>query len=253
MYIRTLWAYQLTCLSLREGSSAQSQARLSKFRLPLANEDVVFDYRRPEQYLVSMNVPQTTNLFSLFVYITDIWTDCSAWIFKGVRNHSREAPWDHTSEWSRLNNRIETFEAQLGPKQKFSRVNLDAHFELGEGSLYCYFLLVTYAAKVLIRRIFFPFVPLDKQGPKGPYPLPHELRGAPLSWWSENAHIVFESCKVMSILFHELDKRNQYFCNPFSGFCGLTAASMLIYITNFPSYDPLFKDSPLYYDYCAAF
>ncbi|KAH3667520.1 hypothetical protein OGAPHI_003169 [Ogataea philodendri] len=252
-YVRTLWAYQLTCLSLREGSSAESKSRLFKFRLPISNQDILFRQAGTEQTLDKVVIGKTTNLFSLFVYGTHIWTDCCTWVFKGGRNSDKTPPWNPNSEWSRLKNRIEQFESQLGPKMKYSPENLEAHYALGQGSIFFYMHLGLYTSKILICRNYFPFVPLDHNGPKGPFPMLPELKNAPEGWWSSNAHTVFESSRVVSMLFQGLDIHNLCPCNSFSGFCALTAASMLIYIYNFPSYDPLFHQAEVYYNNCEAF
>ncbi|KAG7832659.1 hypothetical protein KL943_004600 [Ogataea angusta] len=58
---------------------------------------------------------------------------------------------------------------------------------------------------------------------------------------------------MIATIFDELQKRKKLFCNSYSGYCGLTAASMLIYAHNFPSYDPSFHDADLYYQYCLDF
>ncbi|KAG7814942.1 hypothetical protein KL924_000027 [Ogataea haglerorum] len=251
-YIRSIWAYQLTCLSLREGYT-DGRARLTRYRLPMPNKDLLFGHMGPAKYLGDINLSQTSELVYLFVYTTDIWTDCNTWIFKGGRNHYREAPWDPASKWHSLHMRIESLEAQLGPKEKFSLSNLEAHFSLGEGTIFCYLHLGILISKILIRRNYFPFVPLDDTGPKGPQPLPKELCGAPKGWWRENAHLVFDCSRMIATIFDELQKRRKLFCNSYSGYCGLTAASMLIYAHNFPSYDPTFHDADLYYQYCVNF
>lgn len=79
------------------------------------------------------------------------------------------------------------------------------------------------------------------------------LSDSPPNLWEDSTLIVFESAKEIAIILNECKKRNVYCCNPFSGFLGLSAGSMLFYVNYFPSYCPAFKNAEKYYNYCIDF
>ncbi|AQZ17480.1 hypothetical protein BZL39_M00300 [Zygosaccharomyces parabailii] len=251
--IRTLWSYQLITISLRKGSLEEYKTRLCKFPLPQENSEFLFRHASEIYHLKDFESATTHNIFALFIAVTELWADCSSWVIQGGRQHFLEAPWDETSEWYKLDKRLNLFKSQLGPKESLNIQSMDAFFSLGQGTLYCCTHLALLTSKILIHRNYMPFIPPDSGVAKGPTDPSPALRNPPRNWWSHSARTVFEYAREAALIFNEFKKRGVYCCSTFAGFVALTCASTLFYIDSFPSYDPGFKDAALYYGYCVDF
>lgn len=86
----------------------------------------------------------------------------------------------------------------------------------------------------MLHREYFPFLPLNESGPRGPIDHPTLEAEAPPGWWEESAGELFGATEQIAVLLHEASECGVSLYTPFIGFCAFSAAYMNIYVHRFP-------------------
>ena len=248
LFLRTIWSYQLITLSLRDESSNDVKKRLHKFQLPFSNGNDNLTF------IKDIDVSTTNDFTSLLILSSETWLDCLNWISNGGKYYYKEAPWNTSSEWFQLNNKISEIQNNLPNDNKFSLENINLSFHNNYNSLYCSFHLTLLISKIILHREFIPFIPSDNTGAKGPFDKLPWLNNAPTDWWKNSAKVCFQSaCDVATILQRCRLNDKKYTCNLFNGFIGLTSGTLLSYIQHFPHYVDHIEDANIYYNECVEY
>ncbi|KAL3426336.1 fungal specific transcription factor domain-containing protein [Phlyctema vagabunda] len=71
--------------------------------------------------------------------------------------------------------------------------------------------------------------------PRGPIDPPVLSDTAPEAWWENGARDIFDAAASITRILQELEESNALLMTPFTGFCAFSAATMNIYVLNFPA------------------
>ncbi|KAK1142420.1 hypothetical protein N8T08_007972 [Aspergillus melleus] len=109
-----------------------------------------------------------------------------------------------------------------------------AHMSLGYGESFTYSNLLYYVSTLMLHREYFPFLPLNETGPRGPIDHPTLEAEAPPGWWEESAKELFGAAEHIALLLQEASECGVSLYTPFIGFCAFSAAFNNIYVHRFP-------------------
>ncbi|KAH8433933.1 fungal specific transcription factor domain-containing protein [Aspergillus melleus] len=180
-----------------------------------------------------------TQSFEILVSGFDIWAQVMTFILNDGRRAPgmcapQNCPWVPGSPWSRTRSQLERWRASQHDRLYYPNNGVVAHMSLGYGESFTYSNLLYYVSTLMLHREYFPFLPLNETGPRGPVDHPTLEAEAPPGWWEESATQLFGAAEHIALLLHEASECGVSLYTPFIGFCAFSAAFNNIYVHRFP-------------------
>ncbi|TEA14285.1 putative transcriptional regulatory protein [Colletotrichum sidae] len=193
---RTMFSCLILDRLLSCGSERVSMVRSEDLQIQLPCTEHAFDLGRAVYtgFLRQVGQQRQTaiddSVLSRFVQLADFWGDITKYSFAGGRHTEDRPPWDSTSTFWQLNNKVEAFYRDLPDEFTWSSSNFWMH----DNSMYVSLHMLGALCRIMLHREFIPFIALKCQKPVGPLDEPtFDPNSVPDKFWYGSAEQVFKA------------------------------------------------------------
>jgi hypothetical protein len=241
---RTFWACFVMDRLIFCGESQPFTLPLESMviHLPVGEEDFAFGATRNQETLSFSPGHEFSSMDSYYCALVkgfDIWANILKIIINGGRRQPNMArpencPWVPGSPWNILFEKLQAWRRSQSERLKYPNTDIAVHVSLGRGEAFGYLNLIYFVSLLFLHREYIPFLPTLESEPRGPVDPPLLQAVAPHNWWSRNASELFQAAASITEMLNTLDEVDASLLTPFAGFCAFSAATMNIYVLNFP-------------------
>ncbi|KAK9422489.1 putative Fungal-specific transcription factor domain-containing protein [Seiridium unicorne] len=232
---RTMWSCFVLDRMLACGKERLAIVDSEKLIIQLPCSEDKFDLEMDAStgFLKSMpSDPRVTDdsVLSRFVQLVSLWGDISRYSVDGGRVTDQDPPWDSSTAFYKLRERLFRFEENLPGTFTFSRSNYFKHENHQASSVY--------VLLHMLRNVYIPFVPIRCREPEGPLDSPvFPKEQTPDGFWLDSAEQVFRAAREIIDLIEICQKKDKLPQSTIVLFAIWTAAFVVLYAIHFEQMD----------------
>ncbi|KAH7378529.1 hypothetical protein BKA64DRAFT_750261 [Cadophora sp. MPI-SDFR-AT-0126] len=177
---------------------------------------------------------------SRYLRLVEIFGRLSDWSCAGGRRTEKLPPWDRSTEFSKLRQQLEDFQATLPSTLIFSEANLSVYIEQCNATTYACMHMLYSLCLIMLHREYIPFIPLRCQKPQGPLDEPTfdgEDIEIPEGFWEQSAKILFRAARDVVDIVRTCQDCNSLPQSPQIAFTVWQASFVCLYAVHFPHID----------------
>ncbi|KAK9769329.1 putative Fungal-specific transcription factor domain-containing protein [Seiridium cardinale] len=240
---RTMWSCFVLDRMLACGKERLAIVDSEKLIIQLPCSEDKFDLEMDAStgFLKSMpSDPRVTDdsVLSRFVQLVSLWGDISRYSVDGGRVTDQDPPWDSSTAFYKLRERLFRFEENLPGTFTFSRSNYFKHENHQASSVYVLLHMLRNVCVIMLHREYIPFVPIRCREPEGPLDSPvFPKEQTPDGFWLDSAEQVFRAAREIIDLIEICQKKDKLPQSTIVLFAIWTAAFVVLYAIHFEQMD----------------
>ncbi|CCG83058.1 Putative uncharacterized protein [Taphrina deformans PYCC 5710] len=242
---RTFWSCYMLDRYLSNGRGRPQTIQNKDITIHLPADNINFTFGTPEatrflnQPLAEgqTTLPECTGTMASMVELVDLWSRMAKWSCARAWTTDPVAPWDGRSEFNQVCSKLEEWRAQRPKSLQMHDHTLMIQLSQ-KNTNWSLMWMIYYNGLLFMHRSYLPFAP-TKQDPKGPREAAERGWQEPEGFWKNSAHTCFDAAERIVSLNETLRSQENTLVTPIALFSLFSAASMLIYLVEFPWMDPI--------------
>ncbi|EEB09498.2 hypothetical protein SJAG_05337 [Schizosaccharomyces japonicus yFS275] len=241
---RTVWCCFILDRIFSTGRNRPFRVHLNKIRISLPASVTnllppsVVDPLQASLYNSNKTIlAATTELLAL-------WSDINAWVYNKYKDSDFKPPWDPTSTYATLLQKLHQWHQALPPLLRYTAGNVRICLSHFSDVAYPFMHILFFACKIYLMREYVPVNAMETPRYVGPPHNLHPFGAAPSGYWYRTTEEMFLSAHAILYLLEQSLHYNKAPPDPFITFCVFMGIAANIHLATFPHLCPSISLSP---------